>query len=278
MISVDTAEKPHHLTCSARDLLGNGGRGRYIIMPGSDGRAEQIAAQLTDGFVRPSPRRHTYYAGRLAGQRGAIDVAVVASGMGCPSVDIIVHELLALGARRILRIGTAGSLQPQRVPAGALVIATSAVRDEGTSRHYLPLEVPAVAAPEFIDAALRATAALACGARVHLGIVHSKDALYARELSAGPLAQQHRDYLDALRAAGALASEMEASQLFIRAMLADTALRNRGDRYGVQAGAVLAVIGGEQAFADEALIARTTDAAIALGLETIRQHDALERD
>ena len=124
---------PMHMNITAQALKGNGRLGRYILLPGSDGRAEAIAQRLQNVTVLTHNRRHNFYKGTWQN----IDIGVMSSGMGCPSMDIIATELLHQGARRLIRVGTAGSLQPERLRIGSLVIPTAAVRDEGTSRHYL---------------------------------------------------------------------------------------------------------------------------------------------
>jgi uridine phosphorylase len=85
---------PHHLTIGPEHCAGNERFGRLFLLPGSDGRARQIADHFTDLQVVPSPRQHNAYLGRLAGRDGFLDVGTVATGMGCPSVDIIVTELV----------------------------------------------------------------------------------------------------------------------------------------------------------------------------------------
>ena len=144
--------QPQHINISSKDIEGNNGLGRYIFLPGSDGRAKSIAEYFGNLEVIPHPRSHNFYKGTLKTTVGEIDVASISSGMGCPSIDIIVNELYNLDARRLLRVGTAGSLQPQSLRVGHLVIPTASVRDEGTSPCYTPPEVPAVASTEIVSA------------------------------------------------------------------------------------------------------------------------------
>ncbi|MDY0004135.1 MAG: uridine phosphorylase, partial [Polyangia bacterium] len=196
---------PHHLTAEPADLEGNHGRGRYLLLPGSDGRAALIAERLSDLVVKRHPRAHNLYLGRLEGDGGQVDLGVISTGMGTPSLDIIVTELFRLGARRFLRVGTCGSLQPRVLRQGALVVPTAAVRDESTSRRYLPPEFPAVASRKVLRAV-----ELAVEERgeedVHFGICHSKDSLFAREFGAGPLASENGRYMEILARGGVLAS------------------------------------------------------------------------
>ena len=197
----------------------------------------------------------------------------MSTGMGCASLDIIVNELLNLGAKRFLRVGTAGSMQPFMIPAGSLVVATSSVRDESTSQRYVPLEVPAVASMEMVLAANRGTRMLGFEDRTHFGVVHTKDSLYAREFLEGPMAEQNKAYMELLRDSGVLASEMETSHLFTLASLFNYRLARQGNSRGhrVMAGAILGVIGDDRPFASKEDQKRAIDDSVALGLETIRQ-------
>ncbi|MBK6847548.1 MAG: uridine phosphorylase [Proteobacteria bacterium] len=255
--------QPEHLTIDAPALHSEQPGGRFVFLPGSPTRARAIAEHFEDRRGFPSPRGHEVFTGHLCRGDQRLEVATVSTGMGCPSVDIIVSELLGLGARRLLRVGTAGSLQPARVKAGDLVIATGAVRDEGTSIHYAPLEFPALAAWQLVQAAQRAAATRSDLGSVHVGVVHTKDSLYARELGAGPRAEDHRRYRAQLSALGVLASEMEAAHLFV---LAQSHAGPQGDE--VWAGCILGVVGDEVAFGDKTQRTRTEAAAIALSLET----------
>ena len=233
---------PEHLHASREDLIGNGGRGRYVLLPGSTGRAAHMAERLSERVTRSHPRGHDVHLGTWETNGERIDVATVGTGMGGPSVEIIVSELLALGARCLLRVGTCGSLQ-QRVAVGDLVIATGAVRDEGAGDAYLPREFPALASLSLVNALRRGAQHINPNGRTHCGVVHSKDSLYAREFAQGPLAEEHRRYRSLLTDGGVLASEMECATLFTMAAVADQAARTNDSTSSVAAGAILAVIG-----------------------------------
>ena len=142
---------PHHLSIDTEHTRGNRGAGRLFLLPGSDGRARRIAERFSDSEVIPSDRQLNVHLGRLQRDDVTVDVGTVATGMGCPSLDIVVTELIELGARHFIRVGTAGSLQRDVVQVGDLVIATGAVRDEATSDAYAPREYPAIADPEIFD-------------------------------------------------------------------------------------------------------------------------------
>jgi len=273
----DTKFVPHHVSATPGDLAGNNGTGRYILLPGSDGRARRIAENFDDVRVLESPRSHNLYLGTLRHKGRTVDVASVCSGMGTPSLDIIVNELFKLGGRRFLRVGTAGSLQPERIRVGDLIVATAAVRDENTSRLYVPVEYPAVASLEMVEAARRGAANLALEDRVFFGIVHSKDSLFAREFGEGPLSESNRAYMKLLEDSGVVASEMEASHLFILASLFTHQLRQaRESPDTVLAGAILSTIGDDGPFAPKDEAAAAVNDGVALALETIKELALLE--
>lgn len=261
--------EPHHITATEADLAGNDGKGRYVFLPGSDGRAKEIADHFSDVRVCPSARAHNLYLGVLDTPNGPVDVASVSSGMGTPSLDIIANELILLGAKVLLRVGTAGSLQPGYVNVGDLVVATGAVRDEGASRNYAPLEYPAIASLPLLQAT-QAAATKIGRPGVHWGVVHSKDSLFAREYKIGPDPEAHEAYMKHLAAMGTLASEMESAHLFILGQYYTQLLRNRRTEGGVCTGAILAIIGGEGPFAPPEQAKGAIEAAVQLALETFR--------
>lgn len=271
---------PHHLNAEPGDLEGNHGHGRYLLLPGSDGRAARMAERLTDVTVKRHPRAHHLYLGRLDSEGGPVDVGILSTGMGTPSLDIIVTELFRLGGRRFVRVGTCGSLQPRFLRQGALVVPTAAVRDESTSRRYLPPEFPAVASQTFLRAVEQAVAER--GEKdVHLGICHSKDSLFAREFGAGPMAPENRRYMEILAQGGALASEMEAAHLFVLGAVANagrtSVQASRTREVGVRCGALMAVVGDSSGFAALDVEQAAEERLIDLAIEGIMDLAALER-
>lgn len=262
--SLTPPDRPIHLNADHADFDGNNGRGRYLLLPGSRARAENIAARFSAVHTKPHPRGHDLHLGTLNRQGQSLDVGVISTGMGCPSIDLIVTELLALGAKTLLRVGTCGSLQPS-VKSGDLVIATGAVRDEGTSSHYLPREFPALASFRCLLAAQHVAPGFV-GAKAHFGVVHTKDSLYARELKLGPLTSAHKEYEQLLRHGGVLASEMECAHLFVLAQLGAKA----EGQHAAQACAVLAVVGNhDQPFDSSPLADKAVDASIEFAFDTL---------
>ena len=239
-----TSFKPYHINATNADFAGNDGIGRYVLLPGSDGRAQEIAEHFDHVSVKHHPRNHNVYFGTLTCDGRRIDVATVSTGMGCASAEIILHELFHLGAKRFLRVGTASTLQPNFIKEGSLVNVQASVRDEGTTRHYAPLELPAIASLEFVTSILVAAEKLGMTEEVHTGIVHCKSSLYAREFAAGPRAPENQAYVNLLVQSGVLASEMETATLFIQTQLYNYQLMQQGDmpQNRVLAGAILAII------------------------------------
>lgn len=207
--------------------LAKGDVGRYVILPGDPGRVETIAAFLDHPVKVASHREYVTYTGALDG----VKVSVTSTGIGGPSAAIAVEELIAAGADTFIRIGTAGMIQDY-FNLNDCIIATGAVRDEGTTRQYIPLAYPAVAHYQVV-AALQ-YAAEKCGKVSHIGIVQSKDAFYGEaEPESMPNEDMLRSQWKAWKRGQVLASEMEAAALFvvssIRKARAGCVLNNRGD-------------------------------------------------
>jgi uridine phosphorylase len=263
---------PHHLHATHRDFAGNKGIGRYVFMPGSDGRAREIASHFNDLETRSHPRGHNVYLGSLESDGIKIEVAAVSSGMGCPSTEIIVHELYNLGVKRFLRIGTAGTLQPGLIRVGDIVNVQASVRDEDTTRHYAPVEVPAVASLEYVSAVLLAGEHLKLSRYIHTGIVHCKSSLYARELAAGPRSSENNAYLNLLTESGVMATEMETATLFIQSQLYNYHLMQLGEGHDwhVRAGAILGIIGTTNHFEASKEADMAIQNSIQLALETTK--------
>ncbi len=137
--------------------------GRYVLLPGDPGRVEKIAAHLDNPHFVSSNREHTVWTGSLLGEK----VSVVSTGMGCPSTAIAVEELIKVGSDTFIRVGTSGAMQPD-MQNGDIAVVTGAIRDEGTTRQYLPVEFPAVADLQVVNALV--AAAKEQGIRSHLGI------------------------------------------------------------------------------------------------------------
>ena len=228
-----------------------GDAGRYVLLPGDPGRVEKIASFLDEPHFVSTNREHTVWTGKLLGEL----VSVVSTGMGCPSTAIAVEELIKVGADTFIRVGTAGAVQPG-MSLGDVAIVTGAIRDEGTTRQYLPLEYPAVADLTVVNALVAAAKTLGIGAQ--LGVSHTKDNFYGEiEMDRMPIADEIKMRWKAWVAGGAICSEMEASVIFILSSI-----------YRKRSGAVLTVVGSDT----ETLKAKkaSPDAMIQVAIEAIK--------
>jgi uridine phosphorylase len=136
----------------------------------------------------------------------------MSTGMGGPSTAIGVEELKLIGIENLIRIGTSGGMQLD-VDAGDIVIAQAAVRQEGTSKEYVPVEFPAVANFELTHALKKAADEL--DYTNHVGVVHCKDSFYGQHNpSRMPVSYELENKWEAWIKAGVLCSEMETASLF----------------------------------------------------------------
>ncbi|MDR3277618.1 MAG: uridine phosphorylase [Oscillospiraceae bacterium] len=182
---------------------------RYAILPGDPGRVPKIAALLDNPRFYAQNREYTTWLGTLSG----VPALVMSTGMGGPSAAIAVEELYRTGVRSFIRVGTCGGMAA-RVLGGDAVIANAAIRMEGTTKEYVPVEFPAVADLEVTNALVQSAEAL--GARYHVGIVHCKDSFYGQHSPERmPIGYELKEKWDAWLKAGCLASEMESAALFI---------------------------------------------------------------
>ncbi len=191
-------------------------------------RVDQMAEYLDDAQFVSFNREHKVYTGTLLGEK----VSIVSTGMGCPSTAIAVEELIAVGADTFIRVGTSGAVQPW-LKLGDVAVVTGAIRDEGTTRQYLPIEFPAIADIEVVNALAEASKRV--GADYYLGVSQTKDSFYgevARERM--PMAAHLEERWKAWQAGGAICSEMEASAIFILSSI-----------YRKRAGGVMMVIGSD---------------------------------
>jgi len=195
-------EKQYHINVSEGQI------GKYCILPGDPGRCEKIAAFFDEPYFVSSNREYTIWNGKLCGEL----VSVCSTGIGGPSAAIAIEELANCGVHTFIRVGTCGGIDLD-VKAGDVVIASGAVRQDGTSREYAPIEFPAVSDPD-VMVALRG-AAKALNYPSHTGIVQAKDSFYGQHSpSRMPVANQLLDKWEAWKRLGVLASEMESGTLF----------------------------------------------------------------
>lgn len=189
--------------------------GEYVFLPGDPFRTDVIASFLDDAKLVAHNREHKTWTGYLDGVR----VSVTSTGMGCPSTAICVEELIKIGAKTFIRIGTAGPVKdPEDCEKYDGAICTAAIRDEGTTVHYIPIEYPAVADRHVVEAL--AKAAEAKGLHFIEGITQSKDSFYGEvDPDSSPNAARLKARWEAWKKGNAVCSEMESAALFIIASI-----------------------------------------------------------
>ncbi|MCL1929172.1 MAG: nucleoside phosphorylase [Treponema sp.] len=206
-MAVDLREdgKQYHIRCKEGDI------GRYVFLPGDPFRTDFIAGFLDDAKLVAHNREHKSWTGKLDG----VPVSVTSTGMGCPSTAIALEELIKIGADTFIRIGTAGRVCDASYDESLDgVICTAAVRDEGTTIHYIPVEYPAVA-DRHVIAAL-AEAAKNLNLRYLEGITQTKDSFYGQhEPNNMPVAGRLNERWEAWKRGNVMCSEMEAAAIYV---------------------------------------------------------------
>ena len=180
-----------HIMCGLGDVA------KSVLIPGDPKRAEKIAT-FFDNYKKVADYRGYV---TFTGQTGTTPISTCSSGIGCPSAAIVVEELTNIGAENLIRVGTTGALQSD-LQIGDIVIATAAVRADGTTNAYVPPGYPAVANFQIVKALIEAAERLRI--KYHLGIVVSSDAFYA----------ENEDFVRSFNEAKILSVEMEASVIF----------------------------------------------------------------
>lgn len=189
--------------------LEKGDIGKYVLIPGDPKRCKEIAKYFDNPKLIADKREYVTYTGYLVGEK----VSVTSTGIGGPSTAIAVEELVNVGADTIIRVGTCGGID-LNVEAGDIVIATGAIRMDGTTKEYTPIEYPAV--PDFLLTSSLVESCNILNKKYHLGVVQSKDSFYGQHNPSNkPISYELENKWQAWKKAGCLASEMEASTLFI---------------------------------------------------------------
>ena len=246
----ENAGKQYHIQ------VGEGDIGRYVIMPGDPKRCEKIAHYFDDPVFVADSREYVTYTGTLDGAK----VSVTSTGIGGPSAAIAMEELVKAGADTFVRIGTCGGMQID-VKSGDIVIASGAIRMEGTSREYAPIEFPAVPDIQVVNALM--TSAEELGARSHVGVVQCKDSFYGQHSpETKPVSYELLNKWEAWKRLGCLASEMESAALFVV-----------GASLGVRVGSCFLVMANqerEKAGLDNPVV-HDTDMAIRTAVGAVRE-------
>lgn len=209
----------YHICCKKGDV------GKYVLLPGDPFRTDTIAQFLDNPQLVAHNREHKTWTGTLNGEK----VSVTSTGMGCPSTAIAVEELIHCGAEVFIRVGTCGRVCPESFKEDLEgVIVTGAIRDEGTTIHYVPIEYPAMADRKVTSALVKA-----CEEKNYQfaeGIAQSKDAFYGQhDPDSMPNSERLKQRWKTFEKSNVMASEMETAGLFIVASIR-----------GAKAGAIMA--------------------------------------
>lgn len=235
--------------------VGKGEVGKYVILPGDPKRCEKIAKYFDNPVLVADSREFVTYTGTLDG----VKVSVTSTGIGGPSASIAMEELVHCGADTFIRVGTCGGMQLD-VKGGDLVIATGAIRMEGTSKEYAPIEFPAVANFDVVSSLKQAATNL--DMRHHVGVVECKDSFYGQhEPEKKPVGYELLNKWDAWLGLNTLASEMESAALFVV-----------GSHLRVRVGSCFLVVANQErakAGLDNAQV-HDTDGAIRAAVEALR--------
>lgn len=195
--------KQYHTGVGPNDI------GHYVILPGDPKRCAKIAEYFENPVLVADSREYVTYTGYLDG----VKVSVTSTGIGGPSAAIAIEELAKCGAHTFIRVGTCGGMQTD-VCGGDIVIASGAVRMEGTSKEYAPIEYPAVADIRVTNALINAADELCV--KNHVGVVQCKDSFFGQhEPEVMPVSFELENKWQAWLRMGCLASEMESAALFI---------------------------------------------------------------
>lgn len=239
----------YHIAIKSGDV------GEYVILPGDPKRCKKIAEYFDEPKLIADNREYVTYTGYLNG----VKVSVTSTGIGGPSAAIALEELVKSGAKNFIRVGTCGGMDID-VKGGDIVIATGAIRMEGTSKEYAPIEFPAVANYDIVSALTESAKKLGCS--YHTGIVECKDSFYGQhEPEKMPVDYELLNKWNAWLKLGCKASEMESAALFIV-----------GSYLRVKVGSVFLVVANqerEKQGLDNPVI-HDTDKAIKVAIEAIK--------
>lgn len=235
--------------------LKQGDVGEYVILPGDPKRCQKIAKYFDDATLVADRREFTTYTGFLNG----VKVSVTSTGIGGPSASIALEELVKCGAKYFIRVGTCGGMD-LNVKSGDLVIATGAIRMEGTTKEYAPIEFPAVADYDIVTSLIEASKEL--NQNYHVGIVECKDSFYGQHSpEIMPVSYELQNKWQAWLRLGCLASEMESAALFVV-----------GSYLKVKVGSIFLVVANQEREKQnlDNPVVHDTDSAIKTAVEAIK--------
>ena len=187
--------RQYHIDLTTDDV------GGYALLPGDPARSDVVAKYLDDPVLVGNKREHKSYTGTYKG----VKITVCSTGMGCPSAAIAMEELANIGVHTFIRIGSSAALDPE-IAIGDLIVSTAAMKNEGTSKFYVPENFPAVADLELTYELIQTAKELLKDTDIglHWGIGATDDAFYG----------ETPEWFDGLVKLGVMNVEMEASALY----------------------------------------------------------------
>lgn len=201
----------HHIAALPEEIA------PYVLLPGDPHRVAKVAALWDEAHFVADNREHVTYTGTYKG----MPISCTSTGMGCPSTAIAIEELARCGAKTLLRMGTCGGISPQ-VQRGDFVIFDSACRFEGTTKLYAPVEYPAAAHYECVQAAI--TVARREKRTYHVGTSRCIDGIYTnlpdKNASFGGYRLHSWEYfMEDMEAMHVLAGDMESAAVMVLSRL-----------------------------------------------------------
>jgi uridine phosphorylase len=208
------ADRPRTNGLQHHTHTGDGDLSALCLIVGAPGRAEMIAQK----YFHNSKQFSNAHRGLVSytGEYRGTAVSVTTSGMGGPSLGIVLPEAVRSGARIFIRVGSCGSLIPHSKP-GEVVIPTAAIRFDGTADDWAPKEFPAFASWQVVRALCRAASAIAPG-RFYTGVECTTSDFYSgqgRPNLFGVVSESMRRRHEEVIRLGAACYSMEASTLFV---------------------------------------------------------------
>jgi uridine phosphorylase len=199
---VTLGQKQYHIALNVGDI------GEYVLLPGDPMRSDRVAKYLDNPQLMATNREHRTFTGTYKG----VKVSVTSTGMGCPSTAIACEELINIGAKVLVRIGSSAALQ-DGVKIGDLLISTGSMKNEGTSKFYVPEAFPAVPDFDLTNLMVQTARELTrdTDIKVHVGINATDDAFYG----------ETQEWIEKLIKLKLLNVEMESSAIYTIAHLRD---------------------------------------------------------
>jgi uridine phosphorylase len=199
---VTLGQKQYHIALNVGDI------GEYVLLPGDPMRSDRVAKYLDNPQFIAHNREHRTFTGTYKG----VKVSVTSTGMGCPSTAIACEELINIGAKVLIRIGSSAALK-EGVKIGDLLISTGSMKNEGTSKFYVPEGFPAVPDFDLTNLMVQTARELTKGSdiKVHVGINATDDAFYG----------ETQEWIEKLIQLKLLNVEMESSAIYTIAHLRD---------------------------------------------------------